>query len=155
MRAYMQTCQHMCNASMYAYMLAYIHICEHICIYASVCAYMLVYMHKCYHICRYGSVYEYMPAYMHICQQISGWPRVVSCRVALSFLSLFPCRVVSCHLSFSCRRFRLVSCHALLFVSFRVIFSCRVVSVQRGASFICKTQKLLNSTSLSAQKKRF
>ena len=52
---------------LYAYMLAYLHICEHICIYVGISACMLAYMYICGHICIYVSTYAYMRAYTHMC----------------------------------------------------------------------------------------
>ena len=57
MLAYMHIC-----LNIYVYLLACLHRCEHICIYA--------YMHICWHICIYSSIYAYLLRYMHICQHI-------------------------------------------------------------------------------------
>ena len=60
----MHICKHICTyATIYAYMRAYMHVCEPIVIYARIYAYMCAYMH----ICIYASIYAYMREFTHIC----------------------------------------------------------------------------------------
>ena len=57
-------------ARIYAYMLAYTRIGEHIRVYVCIYAYMLAYTRMCEHIRVYANIYAYMRAYTNICEHI-------------------------------------------------------------------------------------